>query len=155
MKLLVFSDSHGSCRIMADIIKKENPDIVIHLGDTVRDIKAVEPLFEGVRFYYVPGNNDYGYLNNYIETEIGEKKFFICHGHQFRVKSGLHAIMEYAKQKGADILLFGHTHTPLNDYYKGMLVLNPGSIKKSGFGISSYGVIILTEGEVFSETKNV
>ena len=33
MKILVFSDSHGRIDVMRSIAVKENPDLILHLGD--------------------------------------------------------------------------------------------------------------------------
>ena len=37
MKLLIFSDSHGNVANMADVVRLESPDRILHLGDMARD----------------------------------------------------------------------------------------------------------------------
>ena len=53
-----------------------------------------------------------------------------------------------AMDKNADIVLFGHTHTPelkyVSEYEKPFYLFNPGSI---GSGKGSYGILTLTEGQ--------
>ena len=40
-KLLVFSDSHGNVANMADTVRLEQPDGILHLGDLVRDAQRL------------------------------------------------------------------------------------------------------------------
>ena len=47
-----------------------------------------------------------------------------------------------AKEQGADILLFGHTHMPMTDCDEGLHIMNPGSC--AGY-FASYGYIDITE----------
>ena len=58
-----------------------------------------------------------------------------------------------AREAGADILLFGHTHEPLCDFYDGLWILNPGSCR-GGFR-PTYGVISLTEGKTYCRTAEL
>ena len=41
MKILIFSDSHGDVDIMRDIVEKEKPDMIIHLGDSIKDAEKL------------------------------------------------------------------------------------------------------------------
>ena len=50
-------------------------------------------------------------------------------------------IIDEAKKKGADIVLFGHTHLQYTDYIDGLYVMNPGSVGMFG----QYGVIDITD----------
>ena len=38
MKLLIFSDSHGSAAPLCAVTRRERPDLVLHLGDGSRDV---------------------------------------------------------------------------------------------------------------------
>ena len=62
------------------------------------------------------------------------------------VKSGSMAAMYAARECGADILLFGHTHQPLVDRSGDFWVMNPGCIGPSVR--RTYGVITLEDGKV-------
>ena len=42
MKVLVFSDSHGTITYMQQAIRSEEPDVVLHLGDVMRDARALQ-----------------------------------------------------------------------------------------------------------------
>lgn len=54
------------------------------------------------------------------------KTIFVTHGHLYDAKSGLYRITSAAREAGADILLFGHTHMPLTLYEDGLYIMNPG-----------------------------
>ena len=64
------------------------------------------------------------------------------------MKYGLDGAIKLATEQNADILLFGHTHTPLEKYIPtdegGFYLFNPGSIG-AGYGGASYGVINITD----------
>ena len=47
-----------------------------------------------------------------------------------------------ARDEKADILLFGHTHQAVTEYYDGLYLMNPGSCH--GYG-ASYGFIDITD----------
>ena len=55
----------------------------------------------------------------------------MMHGHTRHVKSGPMAVTYAARECGADILLFGHTHQPLVDRSGDFWVMNPGCIGPS------------------------
>ena len=41
MRIVVFSDSHGSVEPMLHAVREEKPDLVLHLGDHARDAEAL------------------------------------------------------------------------------------------------------------------
>ena len=78
------------------------------------------------------------------------KTIFVTHGHLYDAKSGLYRITSAAREAGADILLFGHTHMPLTLYEDGLYIMNPGSC--NGY-YASYGIIDITDkGEIVTNT---
>ena len=78
--------------------------------------------------------------------ELGGVRILMMHGHTRHVKSGPMAAMYAARECGADILLFGHTHQPLVDRSGDLWVMNPGCIGPSPR--RTYGVITLEDGRV-------
>ena len=40
MKLVLLSDSHGNVANMADVVRLEHPDRVLHMGELARDAEA-------------------------------------------------------------------------------------------------------------------
>jgi len=153
LRILVMSDSHGSKKNMFEAIDIETPDVILHLGDNIRDCYDVEALYPEIMLRAVKGNCDGGYPGAEIdEFVLEDKRFLMTHGHLFGVKHGKARILEVAKSRGADILLFGHTHIPYHKEENGLIALNPGSI---GYGEKSYAVLELKNGVVEYEFGNL
>ena len=151
MKILVFSDSHGRCEKMLEIARelksKTTLDYIIHLGDLVRDAVILRENFPDIPVLYVSGNCDYSFdrKEQEKEYELGGKKFFILHGHTKSVKISLDSLKSVARQKKYDIILYGHTHIPREDYHEGTYIICPGSISRNSDGSGqSYCVIDIT-----------
>ena len=88
------------------------------------------------------GNCDWGStLPTIGEITLEGKKIFYTHGHAYNVKYSLYQIVCAARERKADILLFGHTHQPLTDYEDGLYLMNPGSLHGTE---GSYGIVDLT-----------
>lgn len=131
MRILVFSDSHGRVQPMLDAVEIYRPDAVFHLGDVVRDGEKVSLAFPKVPFYQVRGNCDEDRPDRTEESVIrlDGKTIFYLHGHTRYVQSTLTYAVAEAKAKGADLLLYGHTHRPQKDDRDGLLAVNPGAVK--------------------------
>lgn len=71
----------------------------------------------------------------------------LCHGHTLGVKSSLLRASYEARERGAQALLYGHTHIPHIDYHDGLWLVNPGSI--GDHRRPSYGVLTV-EGDKLS-----
>ena len=61
--------------------------------------------------------------------KIGDRTLFITHGHRHSVKSNLMVLSYRAKEVGADIACFGHSHQLGAEMVNGTLFINPGSIR--------------------------
>ena len=59
---------------------------------------------------------------------IGKYKVFMTHGHYYYVSAGTETLKQEARARGAQIVLFGHTHRPVIDYTDDVIAVNPGSI---------------------------
>ena len=90
MRILVFSDSHGSTYRMREAISLHTEaDMIIHLGDGERDMHSFDDLLEGKQVIQVCGNCDfYSQLPANEIIEISGKKIFCSHGHTELVKHG-------------------------------------------------------------------
>lgn len=53
--------------------------------------------------------------------------YLAVHGHKYGVKRSLETLKAAARKKGADILLYGHTHERFCSYEDGLYIMNPGS----------------------------
>lgn len=151
MKALIFSDSH---RYTAGIHKamKENPDtkLIIFAGDMQSDAEEIMRTYPRIPFAYVLGNNDWFVRDVPYDGffEFCGKKIFLTHGHNYGVKmSPLRVIMK-AKELGADICIFGHTHCQLLEH-NDIWVVNPGTAR------SGYAVLTVDNGEINIELKKI
>lgn len=148
MRILVFSDTHGninSCIKVIDTIKKV--DALLHAGDYTSDAEDLASIYPEIPLYSVKGNNDY-YSNAPLEQTfcLEEKRIFMTHGHQYRVKydPSYDSLLERAKSQKADLAVFGHTHSPCLEYHGSLCLLNPGSIRYS----RTYAVIEIEDGRL-------
>lgn len=151
MKILVFSDSHGTLSHMEKAILAESPDHLIHLGDYVRDSDAIHGRFPHISLHFVAGNCDYG---DPTPTEqvitLDGVRLFLTHGHRYQVKYMYLRAIYAALEENAQILLFGHTHRAECFQEQGLWAMNPGAAK-----LGSYGVITVSDGTFQLELKNV
>lgn len=147
MKILVLSDSHGNVRDMIAAVEREQPRMILHLGDCWRDGERLREEFPDIPLYQVPGNCDF---RPGEETEkvlfVEDFRILICHGHTYGVKTSLLQAGFAAEEKNVDAFLFGHTHKPLVDRRGKTLFMNPGTLK-SGYR-PTYGVLTAEDGKI-------
>ena len=144
MKILVFSDSHSDVRKMKEAlnIHKNTCEAVIFLGDGLKDIRYLKPMYPEIAFFEVKGNCDF-FEDADTENVVNLDgiRVLIAHGHTYGVKGGYGSIAIRAEKVGADAAFFGHTHRPTEEAYKingkTIRLFNPGSIGKGG----TYGVV--------------
>ncbi len=137
MRVLVMSDSHGDV-FNASLAVEQQPQAkyVFHLGDGEHDIDNLIAVYKRKEFIRVRGNCDFlSDLNADVLVEIEGKRIFATHGYAQYVKQGLTSLYFAAREKNADIALFGHTHSPMTDIYNGLTVFNPGSIRDGNYGV--------------------
>lgn len=152
MKVLIVSDTHRKNASFYDVLEIEQPDMVIHCGDA-----------EGAEFEFrevadcpvevVLGNNDFfSALPGELTLDIGPYKVWVVHGHNFFVSMGRENLKEEAAVRGADIVLFGHTHRPVIDTEGEVIAVNPGSLSypRQEGRKPSYAVMILDENDKIS-----
>jgi putative phosphoesterase len=110
------------------MIEKEGPiDFLIHCGDTEGGEYLISTA-AGCRCEIVMGNNDYfSDLPREVVFHLGGKKVWVTHGHNYYVALNTAIIKEEARMKGADVVIFGHTHKPLMEEGQ-VLCINPGSL---------------------------
>ena len=144
MRLVVLSDTHGNTRAINGIQHLfDSADKVIHLGDHFYDMDSFAPSLKD-KLITVYGNCDGGGEDKIITLD--NVKILICHGDKYHVKLGLTRIFLKAKEIGANLVLFGHTHRAKIDYSEGITLLNPGSMTR--FGKNSYAIIDIDDGVI-------
>ena len=156
IKCLIFSDSHGAglARMKRVIEAHADAEVVFFLGDGLRDIENF--IYDkGKAFFAVRGNCDTSSLLGDVmckktdSINIEGRRIVFTHGDLYGVKYGLDGVIRLAEENSADILLFGHTHQPLEKYVPtengGYYLFNPGSVG-GGYGSKpSYGIINITD----------
>ena len=102
--------------------------MLIHCGD----IEGSEYLIAnsaGCPMQMVMGNNDFfSDLPREKEFQIGKYKVWLTHGHTYYVSMGDENIKREARERGVDIVMFGHSHRPIVDIDDGIIAVNPGSL---------------------------
>ena len=147
MKIIVVSDSHGSYRNLKSVMQlNRDADIVVHCGDSRDELDEIKLEFPDKMYYCVKGNCDWGPLPLTLDFIVEGVHFFVTHGHMFNVKYGLYELDCAARERGAQVALFGHTHIAHDEYNDGVRLFNPGSC---GYG-KSFGVIEVKDGQVLS-----
>ena len=130
MKVLIVSDTHGREQNLAEALEQTGPiDQLIHLGDVEGGAEHIRELAGDAPAAIIAGNNDFfcDLPNERIFT-LGGHRIFMTHGHGYFVHSGTLYLTREARKKGADIVMFGHTHKPYMEEDNELLVLNPGSL---------------------------
>ena len=169
LNFLILSDSHRSrANVEEAVMKSRGVDAILFLGDGLGDL-GYEPSFMSIPVFSVRGNCD-AFFSGEVEEELilhfEEYTVMMMHGHRFGVKSSYSAAAAYAASKGADILLFGHTHTPMEKYLaageelcgvplkKPLHIFNPGSVGTMSAGHCSFGTMTLDKkGVLFGHGK--
>ena len=131
MKLLVISDTHGNLKNFKRVLEIENPvDMIFHLGDICHDEEEIRDLAgEKCTVAMVRGNCDYFTNEPYSrDIAVGNHRIYMEHGNG--LPDSLMSIAYKAEEKGADVLLFGHTHRPMITRCNDVIIANPGSLSE-------------------------
>lgn len=141
MRIGVISDTHGKLRdeVFGHF---EGVDRILHAGDIghagiLVELEAVAPITA------VWGNTD-GFEIRAGLPEVGRldaegRTIVIVHGHQV----GSPSPETLAPAYDADVIVFGHSHRPLEERVDGRLYLNPGSAGAPRFGLRP-SIMLLT-----------
>ena len=146
MKFVIASDIHGSarwCRVLMDLVERENPDKLILLGDLLyhgprNDLpeeyapKQVIPLLSAwaEKIIAVRGNCEaevdqmvlpFPCMADYAEVLADGKTLYLTHGHRASPEN-LPPLPE------GSVFLSGHTHVKRDEVVRGIRCLNPGSV---------------------------
>lgn len=152
MKILVFSDSHGRLGPMVEAVEAERPQRVFFLGDNYRDGQALAEGYPELPVELVRGNCDWDAGPEELLLEAGGVRFLLTHGHRYGVKSGTDRLARAARERGADVACFGHTHEALNMPGQGVWLFNPGSAGGIHARVG-YGMILVENGRFRTELR--
>lgn len=165
MKLMIASDIHGSsfwCEKLVKAYKESGAQRLLLLGDILYhgprnslpceyDAKKVIDMLNGMKeeIICVKGNCDsevdqmvlsFPILSESAVVFSDGVTMFLTHGHHFN-KDALPPI------KKGDVLVYGHTHVPLDTVVDGVRCINPGSVSIPKEG-STHGYILF-DGRIF------
>lgn len=155
MKCLCFSDSHGTSAYISRALEMHpDAELVFFLGDGLSDIDRF--VYDRTKAWLaVRGNCDLvGDIGGSLVKKVDSitlygKKIVFTHGDLYGAKYGTDGIVSLAREMDADIVLFGHTHLPLEKYLsdgeKPLYLFNPGSIGVPYRSETSYGIIDITD----------
>lgn len=129
MKIGVVADTH-SHEIPLQLIKDfEKVDLIIHGGDfcSIKDLDIFKRIGEVKAVY---GNMD----DQALVKKLPQRLIFDVEGLKIGVIHGcgsaqknLEYVQEQFKKEKVDIVIFGHSHMPVEKIIDGVLYLNPGS----------------------------
>ncbi|WJY26905.1 MULTISPECIES: metallophosphoesterase family protein [Sporosarcina] len=133
MKLIITGDTHlpgrGSRLPRRLLDACRDADLIIHTGD-FRSPDVLETLSSYAKVRAVYGNID----GEDIQALVPDRQLFdagglrigLVHGHGAKRTTEQRALEAFTDDD-IDILIYGHSHIPVIKYFKGMLLLNPGS----------------------------
>ena len=154
MRALVISDIHGdSSNLNSILLSQSKAEVVFFLGDGEEDIERIKHNFPNKMFVMVKGNCDWGSklpVEQFFTLE--GKKIMLTHGHAYDVKLTYNRIINNAKYNDCDVLLFGHTHSPITLYEDGLYIMNPGSAH--GYN-ATYGTLDITPQGIVTNIVNI
>ena len=128
--LTVVSDTHGTAdhRLEGRTLKAvRNAETVVHAGDFYRE--AVLDAFLDVNdsLYAVTGNNDDEAIRERLPDERTVSYGGVTLAVRHRSSSGATGLGLFGRERGADAVVFGHSHRPTFDDEGPFPLLNPGS----------------------------
>ena len=149
MKVLIVSDTHGHDENLERAVMMETPfDMLVHCGDVEGREIFIEALVD-CPCCIVSGNNDFfSDLPREKEFQIGKYKVLLVHGNTYGVSMGNQELKQEARDRGVDIVMYGHTHKPVVDQDRDIIAVNPGSLtypRQEGRS-PSYIVMTITDG---------
>lgn len=158
----VLSDTHVPQRTpqMPEVVindyKKRNVDYIFHLGDfsSLDSYNYLINTFGEKKVIAVRGNMDFDpkllkFLPEKLEFEIFEHKILMLHG-----MGGPNMIIRRLIKhldllnSDYDLVIFGHTHRPVNEKHNDILFFNPGTttpVDNRFTVISSYGYLRISK----------
>lgn len=158
MELLVLSDSHGDFQSLETLIKRHwDIDTIVHLGDGTEEIWQISQLYPHKTYYYVTGNNDDDRdAPEELLLEVDGVKIYLTHGHIFSLRKRKENMAFRAKELGAVVAFFGHTHVFSQEEVDGVLLINPGAVKFGRDKANRYCIVTVNrDGTIVVEKRLV
>ncbi len=127
--LAVLSDTHGLLR--SEVLPYlSDVEAILHAGDVVDD-RILHTLSQYAPTHAVRGNCDYSGGVSQLPTSVllsfGEWNIYMLHD--------LKALDIAPQAADVQLVISGHTHTPMNEQHGGVLYLNPASCGPKRFSL--------------------
>lgn len=148
-RLVVLADTHMPARGRdlpeAVVHAIDRADMVVHLGDFT-DTALADELERRATLIAVHGNNDAEELRRRYPARrdlvLNGRRIALIHGHV----GGRSARQAARSVRGADIVLYGHSHIPSQECFGNALLFNPGSpTDRRQAPFRAFGVIDIDE----------
>ena len=128
MRILVVSDTHRQYENLETAIARVMPDKIFHAGDAEGGEDYIEAVCD-CPLEIVRGNCDFGStLPAEVVLGVGNHVVLLTHGHLFGAGFGVEGLAAEARNKDADVVIYGHTHCPQITYVDDIAIVNPGTI---------------------------
>lgn len=150
MKIAVLADTHIPKRAKDlpdsayEILR--GVDLILHAGDLISEdfllkLRGVAPV------HAVLGNNDFGLnLPEIVELEVEGVKIAMIHDSGQKEGRGKRMRKRFPH---ANVVVFGHSHIPINEQDGDLLLFNPGSpTDKRRQPVASLGILLASDGIV-------
>ena len=148
--IILVSDSHRQTECLKQIRKMyPNAYAYLHAGDS----ELPRQLTEG--YACVQGNCDYyGDYESEVVFEVEGHRILLVHGHHDIGYGSLFGLVRHARERGCDIVCFGHTHVPYDEQFEDIHLFNPGSLSYNRDGSKpSYMILHFDGQQVSAEVK--
>ena len=152
MKCLIVSDIHGNSDLLRRLLRlHHDADVVFFLGDGINEVYSVAEFDNEHTWRCVRGNCDgLAVFKGQHVPRLDCVQFFgrrisFTHGDMYGAKYSLDGLLDLAKNSESDVVLFGHTHIPLEKYVDGIYLFNPGSLCSDYEGKHHYGLMMIDD----------
>jgi len=156
MRIGVISDTHipdRAAKIPAQVLEAfRGVDLILHAGDLVDSdvLTELKTVCKDVRA--VRGNMDHPH----VQQSLPEKQVIDMENHRIGMVHGhgapnrlIELVSKIFEKDKVDIIIFGHSHSPVNEKREGILYFNPGSPTEKIFSpYNSYGILEITPEKV-------
>jgi putative phosphoesterase len=153
MRIAVISDTHIPDRaedIPPEVLKElRKADLVIHAGDLV-ELNVLDKLKAACKeVVAVQGNMDPYEVKSKLPEKtiikVGAFRIGVMHG--YGPADGLLTLLaDSFKEDKVDVIIFGHSHTPLARKIDKIIYFNPGSLTDKMFSpFNAYGIIEVSD----------
>ena len=157
-KILICSDIHGALENFQAAFEAEAPlDLVLIAGDLGLERWKIDQVTGVTACAIVQGNNDrlrHPDLPEKREFPYDGTRFYVTHGHTMGVRHGVpRKFMALTRNLGADIVVFGHSHSYFEETVDGVMYLNPGAMAGNVITYTFTYMVLTIDGETVTVEK--